>query len=265
MKLRFTSGQICNIFGISKQTLFFYDKIGLICPDHKDPGNGYRYYTFAQFDLLYLILSLRETGMPLQQIKQLLSQRTVTTTMTTLQQQVTELDIKITALQTAKSNLQKKLGQTEYLSKLNPHTKFVIKAAANQHLLVMPATYINNKADLNSTLTKLTRHMAENAIPFYWNIGYITQLTAPATESLFITLDDYIDDPYLQIKPAGSYLYTYHYGSYATLEQTYQQLSNYILNNKLSTQANIYETYLISDLATADENSYLTELSVAIN
>ena len=40
-------GEVSRATGLSKDTLHFYDKIGLLSPDHVDPQNGYRYYSLA--------------------------------------------------------------------------------------------------------------------------------------------------------------------------------------------------------------------------
>ena len=37
MKLRFTTGELARLHGVSKQTLIFYDKAGVFCPREKDP------------------------------------------------------------------------------------------------------------------------------------------------------------------------------------------------------------------------------------
>ena len=43
----FTIGEISKHQNISRQTLIFYDKIGLFRPAYVDPENGYRYYSAA--------------------------------------------------------------------------------------------------------------------------------------------------------------------------------------------------------------------------
>ena len=41
-------GQVSQVTGISKDTLHFFNKIGLLVPDHIDPNNQYRYYSLTQ-------------------------------------------------------------------------------------------------------------------------------------------------------------------------------------------------------------------------
>ena len=44
MKNLFSIGELSKLQNLSRQTLIFYDKIGLFCPAYVDPENGYRYY-----------------------------------------------------------------------------------------------------------------------------------------------------------------------------------------------------------------------------
>ncbi len=55
----FTTGKFAKRFEVKKDTLLYYDKIGLFKPAGKSE-NGYRYYTIPQFDIFWVIQSLRE-------------------------------------------------------------------------------------------------------------------------------------------------------------------------------------------------------------
>ena len=52
MKNLFSIGELSKLQNISRQTLIFYDKIGLFRPAYTDPDNGYRYYSSSQLDYL---------------------------------------------------------------------------------------------------------------------------------------------------------------------------------------------------------------------
>ena len=66
----FTAGEFAAIHGMSKQTLLFYDKIGLIKPAFVDENNRYRYYSAKQMEVLDTISMLKEVGMPLAEIRE---------------------------------------------------------------------------------------------------------------------------------------------------------------------------------------------------
>ena len=72
MKREFLIGEVAKSFGISRPALIYYDRIGLLTPSYTGP-NGYRYYKYEDIDKLELILSLKECGLSLDEIKNFLS------------------------------------------------------------------------------------------------------------------------------------------------------------------------------------------------
>lgn len=70
----FTAGELANIFGISKQTLLYYDRMGLFSPAFIGE-NGYRHYSMHQYMDLEVILRLRSLNISIALIKQYLNNR----------------------------------------------------------------------------------------------------------------------------------------------------------------------------------------------
>ena len=74
MNQYFTTGEFSKLWGVKKQTLFHYDEVGIFKPVIKKV-NGYRYYSYQQFEVFGVILVLKELGMSLQEIKTYLDRR----------------------------------------------------------------------------------------------------------------------------------------------------------------------------------------------
>src|SRR5258708_11875367 len=72
----FRIGEFSLIAQVSGRLLRYYDEIGLLSPAYTDPQTGYRYYSAAQLPRLNRILVLKELGLGLDQIAQLLNQDT---------------------------------------------------------------------------------------------------------------------------------------------------------------------------------------------
>ena len=70
----FTAGELASVFGISKQSLLYYDKIHLLSPDFISE-NGYRHYSIAQYLDLEIIVNLRSLDIPINDIKIYLENR----------------------------------------------------------------------------------------------------------------------------------------------------------------------------------------------
>ena len=84
MKDMFSIGELAGYQNISKQTLIFYDKIGLFQPAYVDPSNKYRYYTAQQIDYLDTILIMKELGFSLSEIQEHMKNYTIDTSLVIL-------------------------------------------------------------------------------------------------------------------------------------------------------------------------------------
>ncbi len=71
-------GKMSEINGISIPTLRLYDKKGLLKPAYTDSETGYRYYTLQQTARLDIIVYMKELGMSLVEIKDILEKEDVT-------------------------------------------------------------------------------------------------------------------------------------------------------------------------------------------
>jgi len=67
-------GELARRTGISVRTLHYYDEIGLLCPSHHSDA-GYRLYTAADIARLQQVLSLRQLGFPLEEVRACLERR----------------------------------------------------------------------------------------------------------------------------------------------------------------------------------------------
>lgn len=70
-----TCGQMARANCVTEKTLRFYQKKGLLAPEHVDDETGFRYYDIAQSTKLDLITQLRTIGLSLDEICELADER----------------------------------------------------------------------------------------------------------------------------------------------------------------------------------------------
>ncbi len=70
--MTYSISEIAGKFGLSRSTLLYYDKIGLLAPQERS-GADYRIYTEKDVRLMEEICRLRNAGVPLRTIKNMLS------------------------------------------------------------------------------------------------------------------------------------------------------------------------------------------------
>lgn len=66
-----TIGEFSRLVGVTPSALRYYDDCSLLVPAHTAAGTGYRYYAPAQRDRGRIIRLLREAGLPLAEVRQI--------------------------------------------------------------------------------------------------------------------------------------------------------------------------------------------------
>ena len=70
----YTVGQMSKLTGVPKDTLLYYDRVGLLNPTYRIEGSRYRYYTHDQFWTLDIIHCCRSIGVPVETIRTILKE-----------------------------------------------------------------------------------------------------------------------------------------------------------------------------------------------
>ncbi len=90
--------ELARQFGLSRSTLLYYDRIGLLFPSGRSEAN-YRRYSASDRDRLESICSLRQAGLDIEGIRTILASAG-DDTMAVLQRRLNEIGREIQALQT---------------------------------------------------------------------------------------------------------------------------------------------------------------------
>lgn len=70
MQNHLTIGEFAKLRGVNINSLLYYEKLGVLCPDYVDDKTGYRYYGLEQLATLDIILLCINLGIPLKNLKQ---------------------------------------------------------------------------------------------------------------------------------------------------------------------------------------------------
>lgn len=90
-------GQVSRLYGISLDTLRYYDRKGLLKP-MVDKQSGYRYYSLEQLDTLEMILVGKHLEIPLDRIKEKVDSESIEGYLDMMQEQIQFIEAKKEAL-----------------------------------------------------------------------------------------------------------------------------------------------------------------------
>ena len=101
--------EMASLFNVSRQTLIYYDKIGLFKPAVVNE-KGYRFYSPTQIPLMRLICMLRDLGLELDEIDRLTSTFDIGEMTDHLRSRVQALDEQIAGLKAEHASVQERLS-----------------------------------------------------------------------------------------------------------------------------------------------------------
>ena len=69
---KYTVGELCTMTGITRKTLFYYDRIHLLTPTERIGAQKHKIYNNADYERLRNILMYKEAGLLLSEIREFL-------------------------------------------------------------------------------------------------------------------------------------------------------------------------------------------------
>ncbi len=267
MKGFFSVGELARQQNISRQTLIFYNKIGLFCPAHVDPDNGYRYYSAKQLDELDTILIMKRIGFSLEEIRAHMQHYTIENSLAALRKQLTVIDSQIQELQMIKSRVEHRCLQLEHsLSVRDCGGAVTEERMERQDILLQPVAepYSLERVSL-ATKECFVRSFREQ-LPVFFQSGAvvpyerISQGRYTEASHVFLPIERGTGAAGVMELREGWCVCTYHIGDYPSIGAAYQRLLRYCGEKELRIISDAYEFAINDYLSTGDESEYVTKI-----
>ncbi|PJJ30699.1 MerR family transcriptional regulator [Lacrimispora celerecrescens] len=263
-----TTGEFAKICGIPKHILFHYDQIKLFQPEIIKE-NGYRYYSFRQFDTFSIISALKRLGMPLKEIKKYMDERNPAKLVDLLEQKSNEVSKEIKKLKNTKREIDSLKELTENALSVDYN---MIETAYHKSMKALCSTLMDNDND-NSYPNFLTELIAfrnnSNAsmIDFLGaslTIDNIRDKRFDSFSYLYTKTNNADKKNNTLVRKEGWYLQVYYKGSYPRISEMYTEIMQYAKEHQINLGKNAYEEYLIFEIGTKNRDDYVTLILVEI-
>ncbi|MEY8749428.1 MerR family transcriptional regulator [Alkalicoccobacillus gibsonii] len=259
----YLTGEFAKLLEVNKDTLFYYDKINLFKPAGT-LDNGYRYYTFDQFDQFVAIQLLRTAELSIKELKTYFDKPNVQALQQLATKQQENVANEIRKLQDVQFFLERTVSLTKELEEA-PIDEILIKHVPEE-LVVYSEEKINWMAPIDELYEKSTRFLKKLGMRSNTSYGivyakedYLNELSE-GTSRLFCRLDD----PSAKMKPEGDYAIIYQKGFYDDITETLETLIEHLDNEQLEVDGDIYEEYLLHSIAVKNDEDYITKISVRV-
>ena len=268
MKDYYKIGEISKIYGIGRDSLMYYEDIGILKP-FRDK-NGYRMYKLSDIWRLNLIKELRSLNFPMKKIKEYLDDRNIESTKEILNKEIILIDEKIEEPLSYKQNIMKRLDT------INDELR-------NLKLYEIDLVYINKRKalELNANITKDEEFdfliqklqkdyenrftiLGNNNIGSSFCLDKIKQGIYNEFKSVFCFLEDE-EEIYNIIFNEGYYLTLTYKGEYKNNKHHINKMFKYIEEKGYKIISDPIEIYKIDIHETEDINEFVTEIQIPVD
>ncbi|BAB07215.1 MerR family transcriptional regulator [Halalkalibacterium halodurans] len=269
MKNQFPIGEMAKLHNTSIKTLRYYDEIGLLKPDYIDPNNGYRYYSTEQFEHLNTIHYLKELGFSLKEIKKHLEDRDIDGFLTLLEKQKELTEAKIKELERINRRFENRIHDIKWARHIEELGIVTIKDMEKRKIVRLKET-IRSEPELEITLRQLENKSKMTSSIFIGGVGLTVSMRNIKSNkfneynSIFILIEDDIQNPLVATLQEGKYACIYFRGNHHDSPKYYKALLNYIQTNNLHMIGDAIERTIIDHYISESKDDYLTEIQIPI-
>ena len=260
MKQAYKIGELSKLYGISVDSLRYYEKIGLLQPYRSE--SGYRYYSHRDIWKLNTIRDLRDLGFSMEQIRQYLSDHSVETTLALLSREQQAIDEKIAELQKLHRNVEKRRRA------ITDACQLPVDQIRLAHFPCRRCYTIGEGYTHTSEMDVLMRRLQNMDREHLYLIGsnqlgtVISGREAQSSgkvryESVFV-----LDDRGGDILPEGDYLTVTYRGDYAKSEYWIGRLFSWAKEREISLQGDFLEILLVDIHTSREIGEQITQLQV---
>ena len=265
----FSTAEFASMANVSKQTLIYYDKSDIFSPVYKDENN-FRYYSLSQFEALDTLISLRDIGVPLNEIKEYLSNKSIESLADLLKKKNELIKEQIHKLLLISNKIENKSLKLEKVIKDQNITEPYFKRCDSTYILVSDVDSDDYKK-IMMKIANFIKHCKDNERLDNGNsIGGIIKKEDILKgkfnniKGIYIMVDSNIIADDIQVKPTGIFACINHKGGYDTTYISYNKLINFIEKKGYEIIGDAYENELIGYLSSKSQEEYLIELSIQV-
>ena len=263
--LYYTPQQLASFYSIKKDTLLYYDKIGLFSPSFRNE-NGYRYYSASQINELDAILTLRDLGIPLSAIKSVRGDLSTPSFLSLLEKEKESISERIQECRERLRIIERVRRDVEEARSAEKYRLFVSHFRKERIIKVPVKNRSEDNTDDEVWQDAYRRLMKKADNSKIISVGSIVRFEearlfhGAICREIYAIYDEETDG----FIPEGDYANMYFSGSLDNLSSFYEAFLSALESASLSPMSDIYEELSISSAVTQNEEEHVTRLLVRI-
>lgn len=259
MKQYYTIHEISQLYNLGKDSLRYYEKLGILCPKRAD--NGYRMYTRHDIYRLNVIKDMKSLGFSMSQIHQYLENRSVDNSIHMFEQELEMIERKIQELMQMQQEMQACLQELKKTQNLS-FDEFKIVEYPDRKCVTWNEPF-ETEDDVDYMLTKLARQYEPDLLSVAnFHTGLIIDIENEQYISTIIMEDSFQKAEY--VWPAGKYLVGNIHGKFDYNFYEIRKMKKYAQERGLTCARHALELFIIDSHETSHAEEYISQFQIRL-
>lgn len=263
-----TTGEFAKLCKVNKQTLFYYDQIGLLTPVLKKE-NGYRYYSIHQLELFFVIDLLKELGMSLGDIQQYMQNKSPEKFLSLMHRKKEEIVKKRQEIERKEKMIEAKIALMEEAKTL-AFNQITLEQLPEATLYLSRKIQNTSDEEFVEVISDFIEELNVSRLDSGYPIGSITEREQVLKGNFSNYSYLYIEQPtpkegYPYFKAVkGVFLIGYHIGDEKTISNTYMRLFSKMERLNLTLGDYVFEEYIYDSVVKNHTEQYVTKIMMQV-
>ena len=264
-----TTGEFAKLCKVNKQTLFYYDQIGLLSPVFKNE-KGYRFYSINQIELFYVIDLLKDLGMSLKDIQQYTQNKSPESFLTLMYQKKNEIVKMRKEIEMKEKLIETKITLMEDASQLD-FDQITLEHLPEATLYLSRNIENISDEEFVEVLSEFIGELNESQLDTGYPIGGITKrehvLKGEYSKYSYLYMEQpHPKEGYPYFKAVkGDFLIGYHIGEDKTIHHTYKKLFSEMDRLGLTFGDYVFEEYVYDTVVKNLKEQYVTKIMIQVS
>lgn len=271
MKKYFSIGEMSKLQNVSIETLRHYDRLGLLNAEYINENTGYRYYSTKSFVKIYLIKQCKAIGLSLEEIKDIMDDYTsLESILNIVKNQKEIINKKIIELNNIKSSIESLENSIEEALDIGINKVF-IKYNKERNLKKFNYTgrYTEEfEMNLRKSILEVEKEYNSINLDIAFETSYkdLMESNEVIYTKTMIELAHYkeSDDENIVTLKEGNYITFYFDDNFYDNKKYYDEVTNYIKNNKIDVIGEFYEIHKMTRVSKDGQEKSLAKIEILL-
>lgn len=263
-----TTGEFAKLCKVNKQTLFYYDQIGLLSPVLKNE-KGYRYYSIHQIELFFVIDLLKDLDMSLNDIQLYMKNKSPERYLSLMYQKKEEIIKKRQEIEMKEKFIDAQIGLIDRASHLDFH-QVTLEPLPEATLYLSRNIENITEEEFVEVVSDFLKELNESHLDTGYPIGVITKreqvLKGEYTNYSYLYMEQpnpKEGHPYFR-SVKGNFIIGYHIGDVNTIHHTYKRLLLEMERLHVELGEYVFEEYIYDSVVKNQKEHYVTKIMIQV-